>query len=48
MVRTDGIDETRTERDSLGAVEVPTTHLWGAQTQRALAHFAISNERMPT
>jgi fumarate hydratase class II len=47
MVRTDGIDETRTERDSLGAVEVPATRLWGAQTQRSLAHFAISAERMP-
>jgi fumarate hydratase class II len=41
------MDETRTERDSLGAVEVPTTRLWGAQTQRSLAHFAISTERIP-
>jgi fumarate hydratase class II len=47
MVRAEGIGETRTERDSLGAVEVPTTRLWGAQTQRSLAHFAISTERMP-
>jgi fumarate hydratase class II len=38
---------TRTEHDSLGAVEVPTTCLWGAQTQRSLEHFAISTERMP-
>jgi fumarate hydratase class II len=38
---------TRTEHDSLGAVEVPTTCLWGAQTQRSMAHFAISSERMP-
>jgi fumarate hydratase, class II len=47
MVRTEGTGETRTERDSLGAVEVPAARLWGTQTQRALAHFAISTERMP-
>jgi fumarate hydratase class II len=41
------MDETRTERDSLGAVEVPNARLWGAQTQRSLTHFAISTERMP-
>jgi fumarate hydratase class II len=38
---------TRTERDSFGRIEVPARHLWGAQTQRSLAHFAISGERMP-
>jgi len=38
---------TRTERDSFGPIEVPTDHLWGAQTQRSLAHFHISSERMP-
>ncbi|MBY0340898.1 MAG: class II fumarate hydratase [Rhodocyclaceae bacterium] len=37
----------RLERDSLGAVEVPATARWGAQTQRSLQHFAISTERMP-
>ncbi len=37
----------RTERDSLGVVEVEGARLWGAQTQRALAHFEISEERMP-
>jgi len=41
------MDATRIERDSLGPVEVPAGRLWGAQTQRALAHFAISGERMP-
>ena len=39
---------TRTERDAMGPVEVPETALWGAQTQRSLEHFHISNERMPT
>ncbi len=37
----------RLERDSLGAIAVPANRLWGAQTQRSLAHFAISTERMP-
>ncbi|KEF40631.1 MAG: fumarate hydratase [Cyanobium sp. CACIAM 14] len=30
---------TRTETDSLGPVEVPAAHLWGAQTQRSLRNF---------
>jgi fumarate hydratase class II len=36
---------TRTERDSLGAIDVPADRPWGAQTQRALQHFRISTER---
>jgi fumarate hydratase class II len=38
---------TRTERDAFGDIEVPAAALWGAQTQRSLAHFRISTERMP-
>ncbi|MFZ2541134.1 MAG: class II fumarate hydratase [Gallionella sp.] len=38
---------TRIERDSLGPIEVPSERLWGAQTQRSLAHFHISSECMP-
>ena len=38
---------TRTERDTLGPIEVAQEHLWGAQTQRSLQFFAVSNERMP-
>jgi fumarate hydratase class II len=38
---------TRTETDSLGPIEVPAEAYWGAQTQRSLLHFAISDERMP-
>ncbi len=38
---------TRTEHDSFGPIEVPAERLWGAQTQRSLAFFAISSERMP-
>ncbi len=37
----------RTESDSLGPVEVPGGRYWGAQTQRALAHFDIGTELVP-
>lgn len=37
----------RSERDAMGAIEVPAHRLWGAQTQRSLHFFAISTERMP-
>lgn len=37
----------RTEFDSMGTIEVPADHYWGAQTQRSLHHFDISDERMP-
>ena len=37
----------REEKDSMGMVEVPAKALWGAQTQRSLQNFKISNERMP-
>ncbi|MCC1496162.1 lyase family protein [Alcanivorax sp. 1008] len=32
----------RTEKDSLGEVQVPTEALWGAQTQRAVNNFTVS------
>jgi fumarate hydratase class II len=38
---------TRHEFDSLGGVDVPADHYWGAQTQRSLEHFNIGNDRMP-
>ena len=31
----------------MGPMQVPNQALWGAQTQRALEHFAISVEVMP-
>jgi fumarate hydratase class II len=40
-------EQKRLERDSLGAVSVPKERLWGAQTQRSLEHFRISDEKMP-
>lgn len=38
---------TRTEFDSMGEVEVPADHYWGAQTARSLVHFSIGNDHMP-
>lgn len=38
---------TRTEQDTLGTIQVPQHVLWGAQTQRALKYFQISNEKIP-
>ncbi|MEW1846376.1 class II fumarate hydratase [Nonomuraea angiospora] len=38
---------TRRESDSLGEIEVPAEHYWGAQTQRSLIHFDIGDDRMP-
>jgi fumarate hydratase class II len=35
----------RIEKDSLGDVEVPAEHLWGAQTQRSVQNFPIGVER---
>ena len=37
----------RIEKDTFGPIEVPSDHLWGAQTQRSLEHFRISGELMP-
>ena len=36
---------TRTETDSMGAVEVPADRYWGAQTQRSMVNFPIGVER---
>ncbi|MES0873480.1 class II fumarate hydratase [Sinimarinibacterium thermocellulolyticum] len=37
----------RTERDTLGLIQVPTKALWGAQTQRAIENFPVSGRGMP-
>jgi fumarate hydratase class II len=37
----------RTEKDSLGEMKVPADALWGAQTQRAVENFPISDLRFP-
>ncbi len=38
---------TRSETDSMGAIDVPADRYWGAQTQRSLHHFSIGDDRMP-
>src|SRR5207253_9048916 len=40
-------DNFRIEKDSLGEMKVPNDALWGAQTQRAVEKFRISNLRFP-
>ncbi|MFW5815280.1 MAG: class II fumarate hydratase [Wenzhouxiangella sp.] len=37
----------RTERDSMGELQVPEDALWGAQTQRAVNNFPVSGQPMP-
>jgi len=36
---------TRTETDSMGAIEVAADRYWGAQTQRSILHFPIGVDR---
>lgn len=38
---------TRSETDSMGAIDVPADKYWGAQTERSLHHFHIGKDRMP-
>ena len=38
---------TRVESDSMGEIDVPGEHYWGAQTQRSLIHFSIGDDHMP-
>ncbi|WP_404480428.1 class II fumarate hydratase [Novosphingobium sp. BL-52-GroH] len=40
--------DTRSETDSIGAIDVPTAAYWGAQTQRSIENFPFAaSERMP-
>jgi fumarate hydratase class II len=41
------MNETRTERDTMGELQVPVDALWGAQTQRAVNNFPISGTPIP-
>lgn len=41
------MSNTRIERDSMGQLEVPAEALYGAQTQRAVNNFPVSQLRMP-
>jgi fumarate hydratase, class II len=38
---------TRTEKDTMGTIEVPADRYWGAQTQRSLEHFRIGDDHFP-
>ena len=38
----------RKETDSMGAIEVPADHYWGAQTQRSLVYFSIGQDLIPS
>ena len=38
---------TRTESDTMGAIEVPVDRYYGAQTARSLIHFDIGRDTMP-
>ena len=42
-----GAGATRTERDSMGEMDVPANALYGASTQRAVLNFPISGQRLP-
>ncbi|MFS0786349.1 class II fumarate hydratase [Shouchella sp. 1P09AA] len=39
--------KTRTERDTIGEIQVPADKYWGAQTQRSLENFKIGTEKIP-
>jgi fumarate hydratase class II len=41
------VSDVRTEHDAFGAIAVPKDRYWGAQTQRALEVFQVSDERFP-
>jgi len=41
------MSDTRVETDSMGPIEVPAQHYWGAQTARSLVHFSIGDDTMP-
>lgn len=38
------VETTRTESDTLGAIEVPEACYWGAQTQRSIENFPIGGQ----
>jgi len=39
--------DVRIETDSMGQIEVPADRYWGAQTQRSIHYFNISDDYMP-
>ena len=47
LIECTGMEEYRTEKDSMGEVAVPATAYYGAQTQRAVVNFEVSELRFP-
>ena len=41
-------EKHRVESDSMGDVYIPSWAYWGAQTQRAVENFGVSEHRIPT
>jgi len=41
------MDATRTEKDTMGEIQVRADRYWGAQTERSLHHFHIGQDRFP-
>jgi len=41
------MSDYRTEKDSMGTMQVPQTALYGAQTARAIANFPVSGQPLP-
>ncbi len=39
------MSDVRVETDSMGPIEVPADHYWGAQTQRSIQNFPIGTDR---
>ncbi|MEZ4606631.1 MAG: lyase family protein [Deinococcales bacterium] len=37
----------RTEKDTMGEIQVPIDAYWGAQTQRSIENFNIGGQKMP-
>jgi fumarate hydratase class II len=46
-MQSDFFSNVRIERDSMGELHVPVDALWGAQTQRAVNNFSMSERPMP-
>jgi len=45
--RTPMSDDRRIESDSMGEMKIPGWAYWGAQTQRAVENFSVSDRRIP-
>src|ERR1700750_1651743 len=44
---TDKTQQTRTETDTFGPIQVASDRYWGAQSQRSLGNFKIGWEKQP-